>query len=91
MAEGIYIAMGIRVFGVRGSKGTSTEQGITVALRNSMHSCPVTEIPEKQEDLRLKMEKQRMKTFRMVFLAIGSPNPDPLSPLPEQYISNIFF
>ena len=70
MAEGIYIAMGIRVFGVRGSKGTSTEQGITVALRNSMHSCPVTEIPEKQEDLRLKMEKQRMKTFRMVFLAM---------------------
>ena len=68
MAEGIYIAMGIRVFGVRGSKGTSTEQGITVALRNSMHSCPVTEIPEKQEDL--KMEKQRMKTFRMVFLAM---------------------
>ena len=32
MAEGIYIAMGIRVFGVRGSNGTSTEKGITVAF-----------------------------------------------------------
>ncbi len=31
-AEGVYIAMGIRVFGVRGSKGTSTEKGITVAF-----------------------------------------------------------
>ena len=31
-AEGVYIAMGIRVFGVRGSKGTSTEKGISVAF-----------------------------------------------------------
>ena len=31
-AEGVYIAMGIRVFGVRGSNGTSTEKGITVAF-----------------------------------------------------------
>lgn len=31
-AGGITIAMGIRVFGVRGSKGTSTEQGVFVAI-----------------------------------------------------------
>lgn len=36
-AEGVYIAMGIRVFGVRGSNGTSTEKGITVAFFLEIH------------------------------------------------------
>ena len=50
-AEGVYIAMGIRVFGVRGSNGTSTEKGITVAFfsGNSFRSSGGRN-PEKQEE-----------------------------------------
>ena len=59
--------MGIRVFGVRGSNGTSTEkQG------NCAFFCPQkkkTGFPGKQER-KTKMEKQRLNTFRMVMLAM---------------------
>ncbi len=49
-AEGVYIAMGIRVFGVRGSNGTSTEKGITVAFSGNSFRSFGGRNPEKQEE-----------------------------------------
>lgn len=49
-AEGVHIAMGIRVFGVRGSNGTSTEKGIPVAFLGFSFRNPGGRDLEKQEE-----------------------------------------